>query len=83
MKPEKTEKFTVVYTDTFGGEPNFSWVYRESIEVPERASQALIMRKAKRAHGLNGVRGRVIEVGHDYEFRPYGQATILLVCAEE
>ena len=30
-----SHKYSVEYTDTFGGEANYSWVKRETIEVPE------------------------------------------------
>lgn len=45
-------------TDTFGGEPNYSWVRRAEIEVPEDASESLIVRRSKKTLGLSGVRCR-------------------------
>jgi hypothetical protein len=89
--------YSVEYTDTFGGEANYSWVKRAVISVPElthygytgstdgsyakanRAQRREIMRKAKAAVGLTGVRGTTEEIGEQIEFRPYGSCTVLFV----
>lgn len=83
------------YTDTFGGEANYSWIKRGKVSVPELTAygydgslgyfkanerqMAHVMRRVKRELGLSGVRG----VRHDYgdmiEFRPYGSATVLFI----
>ena len=72
-------KCTVEYTDTFGGDANYSWVRRHEISTPDNAKQALIVRRAKAAMGLSGVRGRTNNFGDMIEFRPYGSATVLFV----
>jgi hypothetical protein len=88
--------FDVEYTDTFGGEANYSWVRRAQIAMPEeerdtvytsaatiakrrRAYRKLLMRRAKAAVGLTGVRGRVESYGDVIEFRPYGSCTVMFV----
>jgi len=45
-------KVKVVYTDTYGGEPNFSWVREGSFEVKNITQKALI-RKAKALFGIS------------------------------
>lgn len=71
--------WNVEYTDTYGGQANYCWVKRGRIETPERAKRALVMRRAKAAVGLSGVRGRVEDFGDMLEFRPYGMATVMFV----
>lgn len=87
--------FNVEYTDTFGGEPNYSWIRRATVWMPEMTHYGYdgstncgktaktfnreLMKKAKRAMGLTGVRGRTHIHGDDLEFRPYGSNTVLFV----
>lgn len=75
----ETVTYNVEFTDTFGGEANYSWVRRATIEVPRNASRALVMRRAKAAMGLSGERGRVSDYGDSYEFRPYRSCTVMFV----
>ena len=87
--------YDVEYTDTFAGEANYSWVNRKSITMPElthygydggtnygkanKVFQRELMRAAKAAMGLTGVRGRVTHYGDMAEFRPYRAATVMFV----
>jgi hypothetical protein len=75
-------KFNVEYTDTFGGESNYSWVRRATIEAPDNAPRSLIMRRAKKALGLSGLRGRLNDFGDMIDFRPYGCCTVLFIHPE-
>lgn len=72
-------QYQIEYTDTFGGDANYSWVRRAVIEAPADAKAALIMRRAKKALGLSGARGKTVEYGEVIEFRPYNSATVLFV----
>ena len=72
-------QFQAEYTDTFGGEANYSWVRRETFDADQNATNALIMRRAKAACGLSGVRGRTEDMGDSLAFRPYGACTVLFV----
>jgi len=76
---EDTFKMEAEYTDTFGGEANYSWVRRVAFEVPHGASNRAIMRKAKKLIGLNGLRGRTEDFGDSLTFKPYGMATVMFV----
>jgi hypothetical protein len=85
----------IEYTDTFSGEANYSWVRRASVAMPElthygydggtnyakanRVYERELMRKAKAAVGLTGVRGVRSSRGETIEFRPYGSCTVLFV----
>lgn len=89
--------YSVEYTDTFGGEANYSWVKRASVVMPElthygydgganyaranKVYQRELMKRAKAAVGLTGARGRVESYGETIEFRPYGCATVLFITA--
>lgn len=74
-----TETFTldVEYTDTFGGEANYCWVNRDTLELPIGLSDKAIMRRAKKAMGLSGMRGRHRYNGDMWEFRPYRSCTVM------
>ena len=71
--------FTAEYTDTFGGEANYSWVHRVSFEMPDNASQAAIMRRAKRELGISGTCGKTVDDGEGYKFTPYRRCVVLFV----
>lgn len=64
------------YTDTFGGEANYCWIQRESLELPCNISDLALVRRAKAALGLSGVRGVMHNHGDMHEFRPYGGNTV-------
>ena len=75
-------KFKVEYTDTFAGDANYAWVRRATIEAPDNATDALLMRRAKKALDLSGVRGRRETWGDTLVFRPWGSCTILFITPE-
>lgn len=75
-------KFTAEYTDTFGGEANYSWVRRATFDVKTNSNRA-ILRKAKALMGLSGVRGTTEDYGDMLRFKPYGSATVLFVTYTE
>ena len=76
------------YTDTFGGEANYSWVRRAHIGCLDSdaiartgrcESRSAIMRRAKAAVGISGLRGRTTDHGDMLEFRPWRMCTVLFV----
>lgn len=91
--------YDVEYTDTFGGEANYSWVRRASVTMPElthygydgstnyaranRVFERELMRRAKEAMGLTGIRGKRDSYWDSIEFRPYGYATVMFITARE
>lgn len=69
----------IEYTDTFSGEANYSWVKRQTVEMPENATNRMILRRAKKEMQLSGMQG-VTSVSSDcISFKPYGSNTILFV----
>ena len=76
-------KFDVEYTDTFGGEANYSWVRRGTLDVPDDASDRLIMMRARAMMCLTGIPGRTDTIGDLMEFRPYGSCTVMFVTFRE
>lgn len=87
--------YDVEYTDTFGGEANYSWVRRATVTMPElthygydggtnyvkanRIYNRELMRKAKAAMGLTGERGVTEHSGDMSEFRPYRSCTVMFI----
>jgi len=90
-----TNTYKIEHTDTFGGEANYSWVRRTFITMPElthygydggygyakanKTYERELMRKAKAAMGLTGVRGTVERWGEIIAFRPYKSASIMFI----
>ena len=89
------QSFEYEYTDTYGGESNYTWVKRGKVTVPDltqygydghsgyaraNARQSRhIMRLVKAELGISGTRGARHDYGDMIEFRPYGLATVLFV----
>lgn len=89
----------VEYTDTFGGEANYAWVKRAVVTMPElthygydggsgyakanKAYERELMRRAKAAMGLTGVRGVTSSHGDTIEFHPYGSCTVMFITYRE
>lgn len=92
-------KYDVEYTDTFAGDANYSWVKRATVTMPDlthygydggtnyaKANKVFareLMRRAKAAMGLTGVRGVTHHHGDMSEFRPYGAATVMFITYSE
>lgn len=73
------DRWNVEYTDTFAGEANYCWVRRATIARNRRAYDRELMRKAKAAVGITGMRGRKESYGDSIAFYPYGTATVLFI----
>ena len=72
-------KMNIEVTDTFCGEPNYCWVERYSVSMPDDASDLAVMRKAKELCGYSGLRGRTFNDGDTIEFRPYRLCQVMFV----
>lgn len=93
-----SNKYQVEYTDTFGGEANYSWARRATVTMPElthygydggtnysRANKVYrreLVKRAKAEMSLSGVRGRTFDHGDMIEFRPYRSCTVLFITCE-
>jgi len=79
MKQNKTQTIRTEYTDTFGGDANYSWVQRASFEVTDNAPESAIIRRAKKGHGLNGMPCRKVDLGGLIALYPRNSCTVLFV----
>lgn len=70
-------RWDVTLTDTFGGEANFAWA-RRFIVHPKRDDATTVMRAARKAAGLTGMRGLTVDYGDEITFEPRGQCVILI-----
>lgn len=87
--------YNVEYTDTFGGEANYCWVERVKVrvlelthfgydgatgyaEANERMERTLV-RRAKAALGLQGVRCKRDDMGETIVLRPCGSSTVVFI----
>lgn len=68
------QTFTVDFehTDTFGGEANYCWVSRRSVELPVSISDRELVRKLKAFAGFTGMRARVENYRDLIKIKPYG-----------
>lgn len=64
-------------TDTYGGEANYSWVRRHTVEVPMNASRLAIVRAVKRATGYSGVPCRSEYFGDFGSLYPRGACIVI------
>lgn len=67
------------YTDTFGGEANYSWVKREERVLHDDTPTRELVRLAKAWAGLTGVRCETCEMGDLIDIRPRQMCTALFV----
>ena len=82
------DSYDLEYTDTFGGETNYSWVKRKVLTISSANDESVVVRKrydakikrlAKSLIGLAGIRGDWRCDSEVWEFRPRGMCTILFV----
>ena len=87
------------YTDTFGGEANYSWVKRGTVTMPElthygydggtnyvktsRVFERELVKKVKAELGLTGVRCKRDIWGDTIVLWPYGQCEVLFIAYDE
>tara|TARA_R100001244_G_scaffold109624_2_gene81126 strand:- start:54 stop:299 length:246 start_codon:yes stop_codon:yes gene_type:complete len=67
------------YTDTFGGDANYSWVTRKTFFAKGDISDLAIVRRAKALLGLSGVRCKREDLGETIALRPQGSCTIVFI----
>ena len=82
MQDNDTYTMAVEYTDTFGGEANYTWVKRATLTLDCGMTKATISRRCKAAMGLTGVSGRVVHNGDRIEFRPYRICAVMFAQVE-
>ena len=76
-------KYQIEITDTFGGEANYSWVRRHSLEATEKITDLALVRRAKRKAEWSGIRCKVSRYGDTIEIRPQGVCCVLFIIPKE
>ena len=68
-------------TDTYGGEANYSWFKRGTIECKEgeNYSDLAAIRRVKKAIGWNGVKCRVFNYGDMIQLHPIGLCQVCFI----
>ncbi len=72
-------QFTAEYTDTFGGEANYSWVKRVEFELPDNVTKRSMVMRAKKELGLTGVVCDREDLGGVIKLKPRGSCTVVFV----
>lgn len=72
-------KWHAEYTDTFGGEANYSWAVRREFELPDDASDLAVVRRAKAELGLTGARCAREDWGDVIVLRPLRTCTVAFI----
>ena len=73
-------KVSLEYTDTFGGEANYSWVRRTDLPCDvDLYDKRAVVRWAKTWAGLTGVRCDRETYGDTLVLRPRGMCTVLFI----
>ena len=68
----------IEYTDTFGGEANYSWCRRAELEFPEGASERSIIRALKAEVGFVG-RHRKSSYGEEVRLDEVGASRVAFI----
>lgn len=71
--------YNIEVTDTFGHEPNYAWVRRYELTVPDGTSWGAVVRRAKRLIGWSGVRCTRVDYGDMTELRPVGECMVCFI----
>ena len=87
--------YDIEMTDLYCGDANYSWVRRDTVTMPElthygydgstnyaQANKVFnreLMKRAKAAMGMTGVRGVTSPYGDGLEFRPYGNERVIFI----
>ena len=75
--------YRVDYTDTFGGEANYSWLRVAHFTAPEGASNTMLVRRAKKALNMSGWPTRTEDMGDTLVLRPQdGACVVMFINAE-
>jgi hypothetical protein len=71
-------------TDTYGGEANYSWVRRVSVDVPDDVSDLGLVRRAKAWAGWDGMRTTTDNYGEMLSIKPRntGACVVLFVTTD-
>ena len=75
-----TEKFNIEVTDTFGGEANYCWARRATVELPARPTNRALAKAVREvADWPVSVRITITSYGDSWEVRPAGLCQVAFV----
>ncbi len=77
-----TIKVNFEVTDTFGGEANYLWVNRGSVEFKKQPTSRQIVLALKKFAGLTGVRCRKEDYGDQIALHPVGMCIVAFANVE-
>ena len=74
------EKFEIEVTDTFGGQANYAWVRRATVDLPARVTNRALIKAVRQLAGWPvTVRATVSTMGDGWEVRPRGLNQVAFV----
>jgi len=71
--------YILEFTDLFGGEANYGWLHRLTIEGEANISRRTLIRNAKRAFGIAARHYVYVDGGDFIELRFSGVAVVLMI----
>jgi len=80
----KMVKYDIEVTDTFGGEANYCWVKRHTLEVPQGTTHLAFVRRVKALIGWTGLRCNVSNFGNgSLDIRPVNMCQVCFTVYRE
>lgn len=76
---EKQVTFMAELTDTFAGEANYSYVIRKTFKAPLSASDAMLVRRAKKALGYTNYPCRKESLGDVIALYPANKCIVIFI----
>ena len=70
--------YTLEFTDTFGGDANYSWVRRDTLKTKSTITRPALVRRAKSKMGITGAH-RLEILGEMLAIYPRGECTVLFI----
>lgn len=72
----KVSKVKVTITDTFGGEPNYSWAQFETVYIPQDKDP---IRYIKKAIAYTGIKCDKVDMGDTVMLYPRGMCRVIII----
>ena len=63
-------------TDTFGGEANYCWCDRQTLELPDNLTERQLVCALRKAAGLNGTNAKTETMGDGYRWSHPGACIV-------
>ena len=75
-------KMHIEVTDTFGGEANYAWVKRKTVEMPEGITRRSVVQRAKKEMGWTGERCTMRDYSEAIELWLTGAHIVMFITFE-